>query len=278
MTSISRIAKILSHDELRKYFVGEGWKDVKWGDDDSFSGESENYTVKFSPKFSPSNEVWRLKVEAVDDPSDSLDEVTPDPVKALAKFLSEGLPGGETFEKMASSPARMAAAMRLIAASGPPARAVRRLVVAASSVAVEADLGPIESKLKSKGWRVEKKGDSLVVDVSGRYEATITPSDEMWEYEFGFKHDDSMSKSGETDDPIMAFRKWKSGKNIQGVLEGMEIDARADDNEARARTRRKPKSLEQMVADMDKARSDADKAAEKAAEVDSSATVRPGRR
>ena len=105
------IAAVVSWDELKTYFgKGSVWKrtDIR---DDRMSGSSRYFSFDIEPK----EVVYAYKIEAVDDPSDSEEGTSPNPLKDIAKFLGQGLPGGEFFEKRSSSPDGVSAILRAAA-------------------------------------------------------------------------------------------------------------------------------------------------------------------
>lgn len=226
-----RILSVTTMDDLRNYFGrGEVWQSGGWKGE-TFEGETRFYQVRLKPI----GVNFRVRVEAVDDPSDSEDIVTEEPVKALAEFLGRDLPGGEHFERMASSPDALASVLRLLASSAAsgaePVRLVRRvrraaampgalLALRAVAAAMRAaagtedeELARIEREMESKGWRVERTQDDrglpeIRVDVSGIYEARISFEGVMYEYEFGFRGRPDLSQEGVTDDPIREFQAY----------------------------------------------------------------------
>lgn len=225
---IMRIAKLLDEKDLKNYFRGSVWKKLMWKKDGSFEGETENLSFKFNI----AKTQYKLHVEATDDPSDSLDITTTDPVKELTKFLGEGISGGGHFEQMASSPARLAAAIRHVASVGSPAHLVRRLYVASSiefdsNKRVAVTLDDIELKLRLKKWEVKRDRDefdrpTLTINVSGVYTAVISDEEKTWDYEFSVTGDPEVNESGNTDDPRIAFRNFSRSQRVEEAVEAVK--------------------------------------------------------
>lgn len=193
--NIIKIAKLISKKELKDYFKGDDWKNASW-DGDSFTGETKNLKVIFKPTG------WKVEITAYDDPMDSEEFKTSDPVKTIDSFLKQGMP---EISKTAS---------------------LRRLAAVFLSADV-AGYESIEEKLKAKGWKVEDTDDGFLVNIQDIYEAKISRLEESFEYEFIFKPDASLNESGKTDDPISSFKKWRRNDELQDALAALKAEKSA---------------------------------------------------
>jgi len=236
-----RFAKITSPGELEGYFGGDVWRTSEWTDG-AFHGE----TASFKAEILPSDVTYKVSISAVDDPSDSDSFLTDDPARSIADFLGEGFPGGsEYFKKMSSSPRAFSSALRTAASLG-SLNLVRRILASIPSVSSRHTasssswLEPVESKMKSRGWKVKLSTDdgipSLLVDVSGVYSATVTIDEMEWKYGFVLKSDPSISATGTTDDPIRDFRKFYKSDE---VVEARASAARVRDETATVPAKRR---------------------------------------
>jgi hypothetical protein len=217
--------------DVKAYFRGKGW-DGHWSGD-SFEGSVSVVDVKIRP----SGKSYSVRIESVDDPSDSDDVTTGEPLKAIADFLGQDIPGGEHFEKMSSFPSffahSIAMAAELVGAGMVGRRAAVRMLRRLSSFRPTADspmsrpgtdLSDLERDAKKKGWkaRLNKDGygdDVLEIDVSGIYRAEVTLEAVMYDYKFELRGESGVDEKGTTDDPIRDFEKWATKPDVKEALE-----------------------------------------------------------
>jgi len=258
----SPVSAVVTWDDIKTYFKGSAWKESNWMGD-RFVGRTQNFSVEIEP----GDVQFEYKIEAVDDPADSEEGVSSDPVSKIAKFLGRDLPGGEFFEQMASGPdplaralrtaadgllrgrpdrSRVRAALRRMAAAAGMADGLAALRIAVSRMAGKADdaFSELESKMESKGWRVERGetpagAQQLTVDVSGIYEATISVDSIQYHYVFQLRDNPGLTKSGETDDPIREFRSYYRSEEVEEALDELEP--------AKAKTEPSPESLRETT-------------------------------
>lgn len=236
-----RQAAVVSYYDLENYFTGNSWE-FKRHDDGKVTAQSEAYDLTLQQR--PTK--YDVKITAEDDPSDSEEGVTDNPVKFITKFLSTGTEADDLLKKMSFVPdpryvavlCRRAALMAevspdmsgvkrmlrrgMVASQGPGLE--RFLVAVVRAVAGEGDdareVSKVTKEMKEKGWKVEqKKEDSgrtlLEVDVSGIYRAQIRAKDTVWDYEFQVRGIDESKESGSTDDPIQKFRLFYKKDSTQ---------------------------------------------------------------
>jgi hypothetical protein len=205
------------------------------------SAKSEVYDLNLVQK--PSK--FRVKITATDDPSDSEESVTDNPVEFITKFLSTGPSSDDLLKKMSfvADPRFIAALVRRIALMtevgdrGDARRALRRCIVAASGPGMERiltavvravagvgddiqEIKKVTDDMKKKGWKVQQSEDEdgqavMKVDVSGIYEAEVRASDTVWDYSFQVHGVDESKASGTTDDPIGTFQKWYRSDEVK---------------------------------------------------------------
>jgi len=231
------IAAVVTWDDLKTYFgKGSVWKrtDIR---DDRMSGSSRYFSYDVEPK----EVVFAYRVEAVDDPSDSEEGTSPEPLKDIAKFLGQGLPGGEFFEKRSSGPDYLAALLRVVAAAAIEtksrsgiSRMLRRAAVLPHLGAAVSALRPhlvriamseadafekLKKDMEAKGWDVEEGKNEvgspkLTIDVGGQYKAEIEVDSITYDYVFQFADRPDLTKSGTTEDPIREFQKFYKSPEV----------------------------------------------------------------
>lgn len=217
--------------DVKAYFRGKGWEGYWSGD--SFEGSVSVVDVKIKA----SGKSYSVRIESVDDPSDSDEVTTGEPLKAIADFLGQDIPGGEHFEKMSSFPSffahSIAMAAELVGAGMVGRRAAVRMLRRLSSFRPVADSHPqrpgtdlsdLEKDAKRKGWKAKlnKDGygdDVLEIDVSGIYKAEVTLDAVMYDYKFELRGESSVDEKGTTDDPIRDFEKWAAKPDVKEAFE-----------------------------------------------------------
>ncbi len=222
-----RVSAMTPLSDVKAYFKGAGW-DGYWSGD-SFEGSAGVVDVKIRA----SGRSYSVKIESVDDPSDSDEVITGEPLRAIAEFLGQDIPGGEHFEKMSSSPSffahSMAVAADLVGAGLVGRRAAIRMLRRLSSFCSTADtsqqrpgadLSELEKDARKKGWKAKlnKDGygdDVLEVDVSGIYRAEVALDAVLYEYRFEMRGESGVDERGSTDDPIREFERWASRPEVK---------------------------------------------------------------
>lgn len=230
MNSFFRVSAMTPLSDVKAYFRGKGW-DGYWSKD-SFEGSISVVDVKIKP----SGKSYSVKVESVDDPSDSDEVTTGEPLKAIADFLGQDLPGGEHFERMSSIPSffahSIAMAADMVGAGVVGRRAAIRMLRRLSSFHPVAesspgrpgtDLSDLEADAKKKGWKARLTKDShgddvLEIDVSGIYRAEVAMEAIMYEYRFELRGESGVDEKGTTDDPIREFEKWTGKPEVKEAV------------------------------------------------------------
>jgi hypothetical protein len=156
--------------------------------------------------------MYDVKVEAIDDPSDSDSAVTADPMKFLTEFMSTGH-GDEYLSGMAFvRPSDVVVILRRVAeelSSGQwhkvaLKRYMRRVVAGLPKVAQsefeKMNVDNLQSRMKKKGWDVSTIGElELEVNIGDVYKANIEMDSVLWSYEITVM---DLKDSGTTDWPI----------------------------------------------------------------------------
>lgn len=235
-----RQAAVVTWDDLKNFFKGDIWQKSDFSED-RFQGRTRTFSVDIEPE---EVQFW-FKIEAIDDPSDSEEGVSSDPVKDIAKFLGRDLPGGEFFERMSCGPQAVSAA--LIATSNRAltrtpscsaiAASLRRaavlpylkqaMVAARYAMSRLANMDTdefekLESSMDSKGWEVSKRNvngrEELVVNVSDIYEAIIHVDSIVYNYTFQYADHPDLTKSGTTTDPIKEFSNYYRSDEVTEAI------------------------------------------------------------
>lgn len=257
---MKRHIAVVSAFEIREYFAGDAWK-VKENDDGSIDAKSGVYDIRLTPGASK----YSVKIWAEDDPSDSAEEVTDQPVKFIADFLSTGASSEDLLKKMSSRsgqwhlPALLRHAAFLLDVNEDPkavAKIVRRGMVASFSRGFERlfeavvrvaagfvddskEVQKVTKEMKEKGWKVTQDTDDqgnpvLQVDVSGIYTAEIRARETTWSYSFQVQDIPESKEEGKTSDPIQQFRlfyKKDSTQDFKKQLKDKRDSSRTDKKE-----------------------------------------------
>jgi hypothetical protein len=226
---------------------GTGW-DLEIKDDGFSSFTSSN---KVYVDITQESITYKVSIEAIDDPSDSDELLTKDPVKEIKKFLSKGVPGGESVFKQGFSPDRMVSALSIISSfiadnlikrRSNIVRLVKRIAVLPNLHMVRAvvssfrvsiseevrwdseynELFSIKKDLKRQGWTIsEHKSEidkpMLEINIQDLYEVKIEVDSVNYKYKFGVEgYPDSIEK-GVSKDPIRAIRDWVKSKKYVDI-------------------------------------------------------------
>lgn len=235
------LSSLVTLDDLHNYFKG-AHRIKLFNPEQGISGEQAYY--KFDIK--PNSSTYFLKVEAVDDPSDSVEIETDKPVKELVDFLNENMPSGNFFNKMASDNAKKSHFILRIAklfSETPEWKllpVLRRASILFTTSAIPklqkfvsriargpvdmSELEEIHGYMKSKGWNVNletnERGDDVIkVDISGVFKAEIVPESIMYDYTFSMHNRDDVTENGITDDPIEAYQNWYRSPSVESAYE-----------------------------------------------------------
>lgn len=231
-----RVSATVTMDDLKKYFKGWQYSGLT---DSHLEAHSENYDVVINSK----SFVFHVSIEAVDDPSDSDEKVTDDPLEFITGFLGKG--GGEDLVKHISSPVSLSQALRILASKielqecdpRQAALAIRHAILATNAAFLTSsmhtflryasredlereELDDLMRGLKKKGWKVQESTTEngmpeLTVDISGIYTAKISVDSIAWRYEFSVRDFPESKHEGVTDDPIQRFRQFYKDPKVQ---------------------------------------------------------------
>ncbi len=235
---MNSILSVVTVDDLRTYFSGKRWGGDGWKGD-SFDGSIQDVV---DVKLWPEGLAYWVKIEAVDDPSDAEEMSTEKPLKAIAEFLGQDLPGGEHFDRMSAAPAWFAQAVEVAATSirsGSLGRrraisVLRRLSLFSRTARSDVPnpkgaIPELEEQARRKGWKVKiKKGEHgdevLEIDVSGVYRAEVSVDSVMYGYSFAVRGAD-VGEEGKTEDPIREFEKWSKDADVADAAESAREEA-----------------------------------------------------
>ena len=251
---MKRNAAIVTMEDLTNFFKGEAWKSVDLRDSELFARANQAIV-----NVEESETQYNVKIQAIDDPYDSEEVTTGEPIKAIVDFLGEGLPGAEYFEQMASSPRAFASYLNLLAYQIDKKNidkktlieTLRRVSVAlnrnllhhiviamttrlARENVEQKEMSKLLSEMKKKGWKVEESEDDrgepqLTVNISDIYEVVISVESILYDYIFQIPDHPDLTEDGITDDPIREFQKYvKKHDEVMSSIkspENMEIRA-----------------------------------------------------
>ena len=244
-----RFAVVTSPKEVEQFFTGERWKRLTGPSKFETNIHDEYYYIRLSP----GEETFDVRIEAIDDPSDSdaTDEPTTDPLAFVSKFLRQDDAGD--LSRISFDPGFFSRRLKLLATQKPSSvqRVLRRAMVLISDrpslrMAKDQDL---VSEIKKKGWEIEEETEQGVVFiVSDVYRVTVRPMGVEWEYQFEVQGQDSATVHGKTQDPIIKYREWyKKDATVEAVrsakaerTEKKRLEDEARDSQETVRPMKKP--------------------------------------
>lgn len=236
-----KVAAIVTFPDIQKWFKGEFW-DSSSLDGDTFHARSSNIEALVKP----SSVMFHISVKSYEDPLDSDEIVTEDPIKFLSDFLKTGTEGDEYFNVESSSIKSLVDSLHqqnlgeIIKTVKKLRRSIaslefqsnQRTILGAirSFIGSEIDtLEDIKKVIKKMGWKVREGKESpngqpsLIIEISDEYEAIIEIDSILWEYNFVLKGNEATREKGFSNDPIDAYRKWlKSPKLKEAIRQRIE--------------------------------------------------------
>jgi hypothetical protein len=100
---------IVTKKDIENYFKGDDWRLFPDGDGFKASGDFAELILK------PVKTIFNVKIESIDDPIDSAEEETENPIKFIVKYLQTDTEGDEVFRKMSSCPQNVSYILLLLA-------------------------------------------------------------------------------------------------------------------------------------------------------------------
>jgi len=239
------IAEIVTWDALQSYFGGTGWAhiDIK---KDRMTGSSKNLSFNIEPE----KVLFSYHVFNLEDKSDSDEGTSEEPLKDIAKFLSQDLPGGEFFTKRSHRPDIVSNHLRLIASSISlnksrliTSRYLKRMACSLHIANMQTKISNIIStyrfalspdkafkelydKIKEKGWDVStsdgKNGNrTLTIRIGDEFEANIEVYGIQYHYIFQVAEHPDLTESGTTNNPIVSFRNYYKSEKVSNAIKGI---------------------------------------------------------
>jgi len=236
-----KISRIITTDEIYNFFSNDNEQVFKFND----GSMNVNYYGALA-EISPHSLMFNVVIKSPDDPLDSDEMITDEPLKFISEFLETGTAGDEFFNKMSSDSfirrfesifseksnkiAKTAANRLRRLALSVDADTVEQILFDATRVAskyifsnqefVEEEFNELKIKASEKGWKVTKSNNNLQIDISGIYEVEISVYSISWSYSFMVEGHNDTKEEGIVDDPIMAFQQWYKGLDSEEKNEG----------------------------------------------------------
>jgi hypothetical protein len=189
--------------------------------------------------FASTGAMWYWKMAAVDDPEDSDEGVSDNPIVEIAEFLGADIPGGGYFKNLASNPSELSRVIRKIALrarhtnSKKLANMIRRVVVAINVALVKREpefvkiqnraVNKLKKEMEGQGWRVKEYKDDadlpvLHVNVSDVYEGDIRVESLTYAYKFVVEGEENVTEEGITDDPLGELKSWAKRRDVDRAI------------------------------------------------------------
>jgi len=229
----TRVARVTSPEEVMKYFAGARWRPAVGPSKFEKNITDDDFIIRLTP----GKEVYDVRIEATDDPSDSkaTEEPTDDPIAFISKFLRQD--DHEDLSRISFDANFLARRIRKLAAQGPKVteQVLRRAISLLeyripSRTAAELDL---KGEAKKRGWEVTEEDGETKIDVSGVYSVTVTPAGISWDYQFEVAGTTEGTVHGTAQDPIIKYRKWyKDPGVVQALSEQQELRSTEQEEKA----------------------------------------------
>lgn len=222
-----RYAVVTSAQEVYNYFSGERWRPRTGESDYERNIQDDSYIIRLSP----SDEVYNVSIEAIDDASDRDDSDGPvsNPIDFIQKFLKS-----ENFLKVSTLSSKITKKIM-----GMDHLLISTLIDQAISGFSNrsASTEDISGEAKKIGWEVEEMPNSdLEINIFDVYKATIKPAGIEWKYQFEVQGTDEATVHGTSADPIIKYREWyKSEKTISALrsVESQKSENKKKEDEIR---------------------------------------------
>jgi hypothetical protein len=234
--------------ELEHWLKAKNFEIQKLEDDGE---ESDDRTVAIyrnvvKLEIRPEEILYEVNVHAIDDPSDSVEEISHNPMETIAEFVEGDLPGSILTSSV--KPADVSKLLKHIASRistesqlRPTRKIIRRLAALISSLALKEDLkikiaqgptefekttiGNLKKKMKEKGWNVmEPEEGKLLVNVGDQFEGEIIVDTILWDYSIEVIGNKKLKESVKTDDPISAIKKFMTGTEVNEIVKEAKFE------------------------------------------------------
>ena len=225
----SRIS-VVTIDDIDSYFKSEKGSTEHWNvrvrPSGNISCESEMWTIDLEPSIGP---LFNVKIYAYDDPSDSDEETTDDPVEFVDKFIKEGMPRVSSSinpnelskylqylsdmvrNKRIGSTNLMKSLRRVSVSSniGNTLSIISSIIRKIGSEYKNKEIKEVFNELSDRGWDVDLGKDRMSININDLFEVNIELNSIIWSYVFYRNDIYDYKKEGTTEDPIGEFEKYK---------------------------------------------------------------------
>jgi hypothetical protein len=236
---MNRFAYVVTPEDIRLYFKSPSPepgkpKEIGWEVSEDEDGVFIIRNVVYNIALYPEEIKFSVKIEQLDDPSDSAQDVTEDPIGFIVRFLQTGTEGDAVFQKMSFSPFDVSFVLLSLASAcragaigqnklvkilqRVAARLPNRTAVGQEEVHIK-EIGKLMEVMNSKGWRtkpiVRDDTPGISVNINDIFAAEIFVDSISWSYRFEVYDAPGTEEEGHTDDPIQQYRKYYKRPDIQ---------------------------------------------------------------
>lgn len=224
---ISRTATTVTPESLTQTLEGDKWQDISF--EDGVLKAKKMVKNPYSQKLSYvqmllesklSEPLYEVKVHSIDDPSDSDDESTADPVGFINDFIKQGLPE-----------VSVASLLRRIALHIEKSGQTKKFASLLLRIATYAGLDSLQKDLEKKDWEVEKGDNRLIVNIDDVFKAEIGLDTVMWDTKVSMPAL-NQKDSGTGDDPydlVYEFMKYKRVHDAMRKQVGVPVQPKTED-------------------------------------------------
>ena len=210
---ISRTATTVTPESLTKALERDKWKDIKFENGvltakkmvkNPYAQKLAYVSMLLETKLS--EPLYEVNVQSIDDPSDSDNESTADPVGFINDFIKQGL-----------SEVSVASLLRRIALHIEKSGQTKKFASILLRIAAHASLDSLQKDLEKKNWGVEKGDDKLIVNIDDVFRAEIGLDTVMWDTKVSMPAIDQKD-SGTGDDPYDIIYEFVQYERVHDAM------------------------------------------------------------
>ena len=245
---------VVTPEELKDWLKYKEWKLVSENDEGTIVA---TYRDVVELMIKPEEILYDVNVEAVDDPSDSLEEITHDPLRTLVEFIGTGV-GDEFLKKMSAlRPSHVKSELLRIASEISNGRVneivaskrLRRLSLSVSLSGVnirvankpsefeKTSIKILKKNMEEKGWNV-KSDDPEKIDlkIGDQFEGTIIVDVVMWDYDIKVIGNGKLKQAERSDNPLKDITSFMRKDEVDEIL----VDKRMEMDEKKNKDKNNP--------------------------------------
>lgn len=239
-------SNIITFGDVKNYFKGKTWS-VTYLSDKLIEVESKNFEIKMEA----GEPIFKVKIFAIDDESDSSESNTKDPIKFITDFMRSGMSYGSHNFSTSKTLIHEIIHMSVMLETNPVSRLdsvrlMRKLLLvpilrqaksvvstaiklAKREVIEKSEIEDIKKTVRKKGWRMQEVSmpngsPKLIITIGDLYTVEIYMSDIEWKYSFSVKDMPDTMETGITKDPIKSLKAYYRKPGIEEISKKRAIE------------------------------------------------------